>query len=572
MSASQLYFTWLLKLWVEGPLASGRTSDLGPLMGQALLATAAALFGLFGSRVVLVDMNQRFVERLRRRAFDRLLALRLDAVQSRATGDLIARLSGDAGALASYLPTVLKRLVGEGLLIAGAICLMFVIDWKIALFVFVLIPVCGVLIGATGRALRQRSIEAQARTGELASLLTEQLHGISTVKIHQAEEAESARFAGKSEAVRRQIVHSELLATGLIGAVFVTTGLGLLAIIWLGTQHFAAAAITHASLLAFTIYGAQIVEPVRRLAEVHTILQQSLASAERVYEIIDDPRVERSGPSRPARQTAECGAALALDDVTLDYGPAARALDGITLRVAPGEQIALAGASGSGKTSLARLLVGFADSSGGGVAIDGVPLHAMPVADLRSVVCVVEQDPFLFSGTLHENIRYGEAGADDDVVRHARHLAGLGPDHGFAPLERDIELAEGGRDLSGGERQRVALARAILRDPALLVLDEATSALDGETEAAIMERMAPWLARRTVVCISHRLSTVARFPRVVVLERGKIVGDGDVESLLEGNDTFRELFRDQAAGRSLPRLQLVTGSADVDRDYNPTTA
>jgi len=553
LSVSQLYFTWLLKLWVEGPLASGRAAEFHPLMVQAVVTTFAAIAALFGTRWVLVDMNQRFIESLRLRAFESLLALRLDAVQERATGDLVSRLLGDAGALANFLPTVLKRLIGEALLIVGAASLMFVIDWKIAAFVFVLIPICGAFIMFAGQSIRRRSAEARARTGELSALLTEQIRGITTVKIFQAEAHEAERFARRNAEVRGQIVRAEFVTTAMISGVFIITGIGLLAIIWFGTNHFAAAAVSQAGLLAFTIYGAQIVEPVRRLAEIHAILQQSLASAARVYEIIDDGRGERrpsGGPSLPST------IGMTAANVSLDYGDGALALDDVSIRIAPNEQVAIAGASGSGKTSLTRLLVGFNEPTDGVVEIGDIPIPFVSLAELRRHVCVVEQDPFIFSGTLHENIRYGNPDASAELVRHARELTGLTAANGFGPLDSDLELSEAGRDLSGGERQRVALARAVLRDPSILVLDEATSAMDSEAETAIMGRMASWLEGRTVICISHRFSTVARFPRLIVIERGRLIADGPVDQVLGTSAAFRALFREQIAAREPTDIAL----------------
>jgi ATP-binding cassette subfamily B protein len=192
----------------------------------------------------------------------------------------------------------------------------------------------------------------------------------------------------------------------------------------------------------------------------------------------------------------------------------------------------------------------------------------MSVGELRRAVCVVEQDSFVFSGTLHENIRYGRPDADAEAVRQARQLAGLTPDLGFGPVDTDVELGEGGRELSGGERQRIAIARAILRDPAILVLDEATSALDSETEATIIDRMSSWLSRRTVICISHRFSTIARIRRVLVLETGRLVADGEVERLVQTSSTFRELFREQIAALHEPTMALAGSGARDGRRWD----
>jgi ATP-binding cassette subfamily B protein len=272
------------------------------------------------------------------------------------------------------------------------------------------------------------------------------------------------------------------------------------------------------------------------------MLQRSLASAARVFEVVDLAEDEPEGAvPLPTRVVGE----MRLERVRFRHREDAALLEGVDLHVGAGETVALVAASGGGKSTLAALLTRHLSPLSGRILVDGVDVAEARLSDLRRAVCVVEQEPFLFSGPLLENVRYGSLDASREDVESAVRLVGLAPLAASLPHGMDTPMQEAGRELSGGEKQRIALARALVRNPAVLVLDEATSALDGEAEELIFERLESWLARRTVLVMAHRLSTVARFPRVVVLERGRVVGDGPAEALLGSCPPFAQLFAAQ---------------------------
>jgi subfamily B ATP-binding cassette protein MsbA len=458
------------------------------------------------------------------------------------SGDAISRIFSDAGMLVGFVEGVLRRLLGESIVLIGAVSMMLYLNWRVALATLIVVPIVGLLLQRLAGMIRELSARAQRSAGEMGALLSEQLKGVSTIKVFGAVQAEADRFRQRSVKFRDQYVHSEAWKILLVTLVWGVTGAGLLSAIWYGSRQVAGGDSTPGELLAFCLYVAQTIEPLRRLSDVQGLLQRSLAAADRVYEIIDSSDFEPEGTERLPQRVE---GTLRLEAVRFFYRADEPVLWDLDLTVAAGEMVGVVAASGGGKSTLASLLIRFADPQLGRITLDGRDLRRLQLADLRRAVCFVEQDPFVFSGSLLENLRYGSWDAPRQRVDAAVEMAGLNDFVQALPGGLDGSLVEGGRNLSGGQKQRIALARAIVREPSVLVLDEATSAIDSDTEKEIFARLTPWLARRTVMVMAHRLSTVSRCPRVVVLARGRVVGDGPVASLLYDCPPFRLLFADQ---------------------------
>ena len=538
----QLLLTWLVKEWLEGPLTGGSLVPVRALLVRAAFATAFLAAAVVLSRYLVASVNQRLLERLRERAVRRVLASRASAVRNRPAGEFVSRVFGDASSLSGFVETLLKRLVGDGLDVLGSIAVAFVVEWRLALAVLALVPLLGLLLDRIGRRVRRQGSLAQREAGELHAVFSEQLQGITTIQGYGAQGREAGRFAATNARYRRRVLRAELWSAVVLAAVFLVTGAAFLGAIGWGSRLALARELTPAGLLAFCLFAARTVEPLRRLSEVHAMLQRTLAAAARVYEVIDFGFLEREGGTplpRPAR------GALALEGLRFRHHPDRPLLEGLDLVVAPGETLAFVAASGGGKSTLAAILAGFLPPDGGRVLVDGVDAGAADLRDLRATVRLVEQDPFVFRGTLAENVLFGRPGASRAEVAEALRLAGLSDLVASLPAGIDASLLEAGRNLSGGQKQRIALARAVLSDPPVLVLDEATSALDSETEGRLLEELAPWLSRRTVIVMAHRLSTVARFPRLVLLAGGRCAGDGPAQVLLERCPPFRALFAEQ---------------------------
>jgi subfamily B ATP-binding cassette protein MsbA len=544
LSGAQLYLTWIAKLWAEGPLVNGNRQAMSRLIDLAILTSAVLVCSLFVSRYFLRSINQALVQRLRDRAQHRLFEVELHSVRRFQNGELMSRLFNDAGALSEFVREILRRGIGESLVVAGALAMVFHLNWKLASIMSVMGPLVAVLLSKWGRVIRLRSEEAQRELGHLSAVLSEQLEGLTTVKGYQTEEHEHGRFVAQDSIYREHVLRGELSMALMTSSVWLITCVALMAVIWSGTNQVFSGRATRAELLAFCLYAIQIIDPLRRLSEVHGMLQRALAAAARVFQTIDLPSTEQSG-SAPLRPPIRGG--LRLENVRFEYRPGQGVLRGLDLAISSSETVALVAMSGGGKSTLANLLIRFADPQGGRILIDGMDLREVRLAELRRAVCVAQQEPFVFSGSLLDNIRYGSLSAARDEIDLAVLLAGLEEFVSALPAGLNGYLTEGGRNLSGGQKQRIALARAVVRNPAVLVLDEATGAIDGETEQAIFERMRPWLAQRTVLIMSHRLATITRFPRIIVLQDGRITGDGTVLELIETCPVFRSLFAEQLA-------------------------
>jgi ABC-type multidrug transport system fused ATPase/permease subunit len=541
LGGSQLYLTWIAKLWAEGPLLTGNRAQMDQLFIRAALTAMAMVAGIFMSRYSLRMVDLMMVQSLRDRAHDRFLETDLAIARRFQTGDLMSRLFNDAGALSEFVREILRRGVGETLVVVGATAMLFRLNWRLALVTGVVVPVVALPLARLGKLVRKWGTAAQEAAGDLGATLNEQLHGLSTIKGFQAERMESKRFVASDTLWRRQVMRSEFWSAALISSVWLIAAAGLLGVVWYGSHLVTTGAATTGGLMAFCLYAVQTVEPLRRLSEVHSMSQRAIACATRVYEIIDLPRSERDGTVSLMPHVRRD---LRFENVSVNFGDKP-VLAGLNLSVAAGETIALVGASGAGKSTIANLLLRFLEPDAGRILLDGNHLAQLRLADLRRAVCVAEQDPFIFSGSLLDNIRYGAWNASRKRIEEAMVLAGLETYVASMPHGLETYLAESGRNLSGGQRQRIALARTIARDPDILVLDEATSALDSDTERTIFTNLKPWLERRTVIVMAHRLATISRIARVAMLREGEIIGEGTAADLLANCAPFRELFADQ---------------------------
>jgi len=542
LAATRLYLTWLVKEWAEGPLVNADSSSVHRIMTAAVITTGIMVAAIFLSRYMTHDVNQRMVQGLRDRAQQKLIQIGVAGVRRFQSGDLFSRIFNDVSTLSLFVRDIFKRVIGESLLAIGAFGMMLYLDWRLAVLMCAVVPPVAVILSGLTKIIRRWAGKAQCELGILSAAFSEQLHGITTIKGFQAEEFEESRFSELNRNYRRQFMRSELWSAILMANIWLVTGLGLLSMMWYGSQQVLAGQLTAGELIAFCLCAGQLVEPVRKLSDVYAGLQRSLAAAERVFEIIDSVVSEQDGNivmHHPVTGN------FCFDQVHFQYQRGEKVLENVTLSVSSGVTTALVSQSGGGKSTIAKLAVRFWDPLKGHILVDGADIRALRLEDLRSTVCVVEQEPFIFSGPLRENICYGSWHAPRAAIETAVKFAGLeelvfGFPHGL-----DTHLEEGGHSLSGGQKQRIALARAIVRNPAILILDEATSAIDSDTERQIFERLEDWLGQRTVIVMAHRLSTIRRFDRIIVLDGGRVIGDGALNELITSCSPFHQLFSEQ---------------------------
>jgi ATP-binding cassette subfamily B protein len=437
--------------------------------------------------------------------------------------------------------------IGYALTVVAVAAVMLVLDWRLALVVLLPVPFITAAAWLYSRRYDRGTRELQEAWGEASTLVEETVSGIRVVKGLGAGDALLGRFRGRSAEVMRRALHLARLDAVFIPLLEMLPLLGIAAVLWLGGRATIDGTLTVGSFVAFNAYVVMLVWPLRVLGQRVTTVQKALAASSRIADVLEaEPRLRE--PRHPQELDQPARGDIRLDEVRFGHDGDRAVLDGLDLHVAPGESLALVGATGSGKSTVAGLLARLYDPEGGRVLLDGHDLRELRLADVRSAVALVFDETFLFSESVRENIRLARPDAGDEDVRRAAELAGAAAFVEELPDGYDTVLGERGFSLSGGQRQRVAIARAILADPAVLVLDDATSAVDASKEQEIRAALAEVMRGRTTLVIGHRPATIALADRVAVLEGGRIVEQGTHAELTARSPRYRALLAlDEAA-------------------------
>lgn len=506
----------------------------------AVFALIAALAIATGTRYYFVTwLGERVAADIRRDAYARVLSLSPAYFETARAGDILSRLTADIALLQSLIGSAISVGIRNVLMCIGAFGLLVLTSAKLALLVALVVPPVLLPMILFGRRERQLSRSTQERVADLGHQVEETIAGIRTVQAFTREPAERARFdvaaeASVAAALRRIRIRAMLIM------VVILLGFGAVTFsLWVGGRDVVAGQMTGGQLSAFVLYAVLMATSGAALAEVWGEVQRAAGAAERLQEVLDAPPAI-TAPAAPMILPSPVQGRIAFEDVTFRYPtrPAQSALDRFSLVVEPGETVALVGPSGAGKTTVLQLLLRFYDPQSGVVRLDGVDIAELDPAALRGQLGLVPQDPIIFSADAAENIRFGRPGATDAEVRAAAAAAAAAPFLDALPQGFATHLGAKGVTLSGGQRQRVAIARAILRDPRVLLLDEATSALDAESEQAVQRALAALSRGRTTLVVAHRLATVRRADRIVVMEAGRIVATGTHESLLRDGGLY----------------------------------
>lgn len=537
----------------------------GEALRTAWVAVAAmALMYLVREGAAHVRLKQmsvlgEYVARdLRTELYEHLQRLSLSFYARKKTGGLITRVSSDTDRLWEFLAFGIVDVSLSAVMLAGLSAVLLNLDWQLGLVMILPVPLLCWSIFRHGERIHRLFARAWRKWSGLTDILSDTIPGMRVVKAFNQEAREKRRFNASNDAAMYEFnrihrVWTVFWPALMLGVHVMTMAVWALAVPRLLGTPGSPGNLTPGTFVSFLLYMTMYVQPIEVIGQMARVMNRATSSAHRVFEVLDTEPEVRDAP-RPVRLEPVRGA-VAFDSVTFGYDGVKQVVKGVSFSVEPGEMIGLVGPSGGGKTTITNLIARFYDATGGRVLIDGVDVRTLDTGYYRRQIGIVLQDPYLFHGTILENIRYGDPEASLDAVVEASRAANA---HDFIcrlPLGYDTVVGERGQTLSGGERQRVSIARAILHDPRILILDEATSAVDTETERKIQEAIDRLVSGRTVFAIAHRLSTLARADRIFVMKNGNLVESGTQGELLGLEDgVYRRLYE----------LQIETGKDDSD--------
>ncbi len=527
-------------------LVPGQGMDMAAIGRVLLIAvalyTGAGLLSYIQNRLVVVAVN-RVIYDLRRDVEDKLHRLPLPYLDRQPRGELLSRVTNDIDNLAQSVQQTLGQMLTNIVMVLAMLAMMFSISPLLAVIALVTIPVSIWLTKIIGSRSQRRFKEQWATTGQVNSIVEETFSGHELVKVFGRQQEVAETFEERNEALREATFGAQFISGVIMPVMMFVGNLTYVVVAVVGGLRVAGGALTLGSVTAFIQYSRQFTMPITQLASMANLVQSGVASAERVFEVLD---AEEQRPDPQAAVVPErSDGRVVFEDVSFSYSPDAPLIEALDLRVEPGQTVAIVGPTGAGKTTLVNLVLRFYELDGGRITLDGVDIAQMSRAGLRSRTGMVLQDTWLFGGTIGENIAYGRPGASREEVQAAAEATFVDRFVHSLPDGYDTVLTDGAGNISAGEKQLVTIARAFLSDPDLLILDEATSSVDTRTEKLVQDAMRALRGERTSFVIAHRLSTIRDADVILVMEAGHIVEQGSHEELLARGGAYERLYRAQ---------------------------
>ncbi len=526
------------------PLVRGTTPGQAAARLVVLLALGLLLKNVlsYASTQISVRAQEGLVRDMRSRLFAHLLTLELGFFQRTRTGQLISAIITEVDQTKTVITAALLSFFQNLVVVAITLVILSQISLRLTLLTLAFVPVLVVGLQALLRRLRSHARARAQERGEITATVTERLAAMRLIRAYGEEDREAAHFSAQAERYRKRVVRTQRFSSLTSPLTEVFSGFLVILIIWAGTTPGLVglgAPLAPEAIIVFLMAALKLTSPLKTIASFPAVMAVALASAERVFELLDQPVAEID---RPGEEPARFEREIVFDRVTFRYGDDEPVLADVSFTLPKGRVVALVGPSGAGKTTLADLLPRFHDPTGGRILMDGVPLTRLTRRSLRGLMGVVSQDTVLLNDTVRRNIAYGSPNATLQQVEAAAAAANAGGFISGLSLGYDTMLGERGTRLSGGQRQRIAIARALLRDPPILILDEATSALDTESERLVQQAIDRLMHHRTVLVIAHRLATVRDADEIVVLDAGRVVQRGSHAELLRAGGLYRRLY------------------------------
>lgn len=537
------YLPFVIKDMVDQVLSEKNTTMLNWIVLSIIVVFVIRGIAYYGQSYLMNYVGQRVIIDIRKAVFEKLQRLSMSFYDKHKTGTIMSYVTNDVSALQSAMVDNVVEMITETVILVASIVMMIYLDWKLFLVTFATFPVVLFFIDSFGKRIRKSGSRIQEAAADITSVLQEVASSPRVIKSFVREGYEVDRFDKENMNNFRANMKYAQLSSTLTPTIEFVAAVGVSIILWYGGNSVINGSITAGSLVAFLTYAVNISNPIKRLSRVIGNIQKALAAAQRVFDVLDLPEDIKNAPD--AKALPKVKGDVRFNDVSFAYNENEEVLSHVSFEVKPGEMVAFVGPSGAGKSTVASLLPRFYDAINGSITIDGQDIRKVTLDSLREQVGIVPQETVLFNGSVYDNILYGRLDATREEVEAAAKAANA---HDFImqlPDGYETMLGDRGMNISGGQRQRISIARAILKNPQILILDEATSALDTGSERVVQEALDRLMVGRTSFVIAHRLSTIKNADKIMVLEKGQLIEQGNHDELMAMDGLYAHLYKIQ---------------------------